>query len=833
MTYVCIDGNSILNRAYYGIRLLTTKDGVPTNAVMGFLNILFKIYDEVRPDGVAVAFDVKHPTFRHELYQDYKGTRKGMPEELAVQLPIIKEILAAMGITILSYPGFEADDILGSFSAKCAAAGHTCVLASGDRDSFQLITDTTSVRLSTTGSADTYTPDTIMEKYGVTPARMIDVKALMGDTSDNIPGVAGVGEKTALGLIQTFGSLDGVYQNIDDPAIKKGVRAKLQADREKAYLSYTLAKIKTDMDLPDLSGFAVDIPDAGALYHLLSRYELKGAITKLGLAEPEGAVCAAFVGQADSAPIPAAQVVNTCPEADVLDIYHDGETVYIISGSQVYLTDIHDAILSQNVKKRTFDCKNLYFQNPDLCGVVFDGALAAYLLDAAASQYTLNNLTLSFDAAFTYEPLPALGKLSALFDWQQQALQNQGMSALLSDIELPLARVLSDMEHTGIAVDADKLMEYGEMLDGEITRSKEQIYELVGEEFNINSPKQLSHALFEVLSLPHGKKNKSGGYSTNVDVLNSLRDKHPVIDLILEYRSYTKLKSTYVDGLLAVIGPDGRVHTTFKQTETRTGRISSIEPNLQNIPVRTPLGSELRKFFHAKEGYTLIDADYSQIELRVLSHMADDAAMQQAFLSGEDIHTATASQVFGVPADFVTPELRRRAKAVNFGIVYGIGAYSLSQDIGVSVAEADSYIKNYLSVFSGVSAFMEKTVSDATANKYTTTLFGRRRIIGELASGNKVQQALGKRMAMNAPIQGTAADIIKIAMCRVYDRLQKENLDAKLILQVHDELIVEANLTCAERCADIVAEEMRAAADLAVPLMVDAHLGENWYIAKG
>ena len=830
MTYVCIDGNSILNRAFYGIHLLSTKEGVFTNAVMGFLNILHGLQEELQPDGIAVAFDVKHPTFRHEMFDGYKGTRKGMPPELAQQLPIMKEVLQQMGIAILEYPGFEADDILGSFAAMCEKEGHTCVLTSGDRDSFQLISDTTTVRLATTGSYEMMTPDKIIEKYGVTPIQMIDVKALMGDTSDNIPGVPGVGEKTALGLIQQFGSLEGVYQNIEDPFIKKGVRAKLEAGKDSAFLSYRLAKIKTDMQLPEMSTYKVARKDEGALYNLLSKLELKSIIKKLGLQEGDAPAPAS---ETAAAPMCCGEVVDTCPEGDVLDIYHEGETVYVVSGTQVYVTDIHDEILSSDVKKRTFDCKDLYFKRADLQGVVFDGVLAAYLLDTAASAYNLQDLTMSFDAAFTCEVLPALGKLSALLDWQQKALQDQQMDKLLTDIELPLARVLSSMEHIGIGVTREGLVQYGQMLDEKIAESKQQIYDLVGEEFNLNSPKQLSHALFEVLQLPHGKKNKSGGYSTNVDVLNSLRDKHPVIDLILAYRSFAKLKSTYVDGLLSVIAPDGRIHTTFKQTETRTGRISSIEPNLQNIPVRTPLGSELRKFFVAKEGYTLVDADYSQIELRVLAHMAGDTAMQQAFLSGEDVHTATASQVFGVPVDFVTSELRRRAKAVNFGIVYGIGAYSLSQDIGVSVAEADSYIKNYLGVFSGVAAFMDKTVADATQNKYTTTLYGRRRIINELASSNKIQQALGKRMAMNAPIQGTAADIIKIAMCRVFDRLEKEKLDARLILQVHDELIVEAKEDIAPYCAKVVAEEMQAAAQLAVPLSVDAHIGQNWYIAKG
>ncbi|WP_105203172.1 DNA polymerase I [Neobittarella massiliensis] len=840
MKYVCIDGNSILNRAFYGIKLLTTKDGTYTNAIYGFLNILFKIQEEQQPDGVAIAFDLPAPTFRHRRYDGYKGTRKGMPEELAAQLPVLKEILQKMGYTLLEREDYEADDILGTFGRLCQQQGADCVLATGDRDSYQLITDHVFVRMSATNKSDIVTPDDIRQKYGVEPRQLIDVKALMGDSSDNIPGVAGIGEKTALTLIGQFGSLDGVYEHLEDKAIKPGVRAKLQKDRDIAYLSRELAEICTEVDIdPELSHYRVEVVDEDWLFHTFSKLEMQTFIAKLGLV-PGAAPAAA---DTEAPVLPAGEVVETLQQAD--------EPLYLVPvedrwaaiwGRQVQLCQDVDqlgpVLADQSVPKRVFDSKALYHLCGDLAGVQFDCMLAAYLLNPTASSYDPQNLLGEYEIQPVMalpEDLPGaqlIAGFQPLCNKLAQRLEELGQRQLMDEIELPLAAVLADMEKEGFEIDTASTAAYGQVLDARISEVQQNIWQVVGREFNINSPKQLGVALFEDLGLPHGKKTKTG-YSTNVDVLNSLVDKHPVVRDILDFRSYSKLKSTYVDGLLKVVADDGRIHTNFKQTETRTGRISSTEPNMQNIPVRTALGSELRKFFVAKEGYTLVDADYSQIELRVLAHMASDEKMIEAFTEGMDIHTTTASQVFGMPLDFVTPEMRRRAKAVNFGIVYGIGAYSLAQDIDVSVPEADSYIKGYLNTYHGVHDFMEKTVAEATECGYVSTLFGRRRYLPELQSKNRIIQALGKRMAMNSPIQGTAADIIKIAMCRVYDRLAREKLDAKLILQVHDELIVEAREDIANQVAALVAQEMQGAADLQVPLVVDAHVGKNWYIAKG
>ncbi|MCB5942042.1 DNA polymerase I [bacterium 210820-DFI.6.52] len=843
MKFVCIDGNSIVNRAFYGIKLLTTKDGSYTNAIYGFLNILLGIRQEVEPDGIAIAFDLRAPTFRHLQYDQYKAGRKGMPDELAQQLPLLKEILQKMGYPLLAVEGFEADDILGTFARLCREGGEDCVLCTGDRDSYQLIGERVSVRLSTTQKSEVLTPESIRERYGVEPIQMIEVKALMGDSSDNIPGVAGIGEKTALSLIAQFGTLDGVYEHLDDPAIKPGVRAKLEKGRETAYLSRQLAEIRTDVPIDgDLSHYKTAPADEGWLYQTLSRLEMQSLIGRLGL-HPDGAAPAPEGGE-EAAPLPSARVADALPAGEgpvgVLAL-EDGRWA-AVRGTDVALypglAEIAPLLADETVAKWVFDSKALYHLLPEAAGIAFDGMLAAYLLNPTASAYQLEALIGEYGAAPAFsleEELPQKGELAALMPLLatlQEKLAAAGETELLARIELPLAQVLCDMEETGVAVDCEGIRQYGEMLDLDIAQVQQRIFDRVGRSFNINSPQQLGVALFEDLGLPHGKKTKTG-WSTNADVLNGLLGKDPVIQDILDYRSYTKLKSTYVEGLLKVVREDGRIHSRFNQTETRTGRISSTEPNMQNIPVRTPLGSELRKFFVARPGYTLVDADYSQIELRVLAHMADDERMIEAFRSGQDIHTITASQVFGMPLDFVTPQMRRRAKAVNFGIVYGIGAYSLAQDIEVSVAEADAYIKGYLETYQGVRAFMERTVEDARDCGYVTTLYGRRRYIRELASKNKVLQALGKRMAMNSPIQGTAADIIKIAMCRVWERLRDEGLDAKLILQVHDELIVEAREEDAQRVANLVTEEMQGAAALAVPLVVDAHTGVNWYLAKG
>jgi DNA polymerase-1 len=817
MKLLVVDGNSILNRAYYGIKLLSTRDGVFTNGIYGFLTILLKMQQETAPDKIAVAFDMRAPTFRHKIYDGYKAQRKGMPEELAMQLPYLKELLTSLGYAVLEREGWEADDILGTLSRMCSEAGGQCVVATGDRDSFQLVGGGVTVRLASTKmgrpSVENYGHDEIVEKYGVPPKSLIDVKALMGDASDNIPGVAGVGEKTALSLIAKFKSLDGVYENLSSPDIKDGVRKKLEADRDMAYLSYELAavdcNVPIDIGLADCGKRPVDNANC---YRLMTRLELYSLMEKFGV-RPESLV-EETPSQSEAIEI----IFDNLPEdLELIDILFDDqiESFYICANGKLYYSDCMDAarrLLASDIPKRTNRIKSLHHKF-EISNVIFDLEIAQYLLGLSTGEKA--------------EP----EGFSALADKLTAKLEENGQIPLLREIELPLAQVLADMERAGVALDTTGLKAYGENLAAELEKIQSQIWEQAGENFNIASPKQLGAILFEKLGLPSKKKTKTG-WSTDVEVLESLRDKHPLIGNILEYRKLSKLKSTYVDGLSAVVSPDGRVRTTFQQTLTRTGRISSVEPNMQNIPVRTPLGSELRRFFVAPEGKILLDADYSQIELRVLAHIANDKAMIEAFGADEDIHTNTAAQVFGLPPDFVTPLMRSRAKAVNFGIVYGIGAYSLSQDIGVTISEADRYIKDYLAAYAGVRQYMEDVVKSGEENGYVKTLFGRRRYLPELASKNRNMREFGKRVALNAPIQGTAADIIKIAMIRVYNRLKQEKFTARLILQVHDELIVEAPHEEAERAKEILAQEMREAAQLAVKLVVDVSAGANWLEAK-
>ena len=846
MRLLAIDGNSIMNRAFYGIKLLTNKKGEFTNAILGFMNIYLKAVEELAPDGVAVAFDLHAPTFRHSAVASYKANRKGMPPELREQMPKIKAILSAMGIKILEIEGYEADDVLGTLAKQCTDKGWECFILTGDRDSLQLINNKVSVRLATTKETLLFTPEKFREVYGLEPLQLIDLKALMGDSSDNISGVPGVGEKTASALIKQFGSVERLYENLDSPDISKNVRIKLESGKESAEQSKWLATIVQDVPLdcnPECCVFAP--PDAEKCSEILTGLEMFSLLERLSLkpsavpileddkAEKQSELSQALVTQ---------EFLQKISEDEIsADMLYSGGELKIRLEDTVYTTADKELILeyfSGNSRKNTFDakpCHKLAFENgTTLKNVSFDSFIAAYLLNPASTGYTIERLCseykLSYPADFGENAdLAALKALSAKFT---DELMQTKMDTLFYDVELPLTEVLASMEVDGILIDENGVRDFGTRLKTDLSALEAQIYEQAGKSFNILSPKQLGEVLFEDLGLPTRKKTKTG-YSTNAEVLESLRDKHPIIEAILQYRQLSKLNSTYVEGLLKVIGRDGRIHTSFNQTETRTGRISSTEPNMQNIPVRTELGRNMRRFFAAKDGYVLLDADYSQIELRILAAVCGDKTMQEAFISGEDIHAITASQVFGMPLDMVTASMRRAAKAVNFGIIYGIGAFSLSKDIGVSVAEADKYIKDYLHHYPNVSGFMDETISGGIRDGYVTTIFGRRRYLPELSSSNKLLQAFGKRAAMNAPIQGSAADIIKIAMVRVYSRLKEEKLDARLILQVHDELIVEASEKDKAKATKILQTEMENAKKLSVPLTAEVNVGKTWYDAKG
>ena len=840
MKLLVIDGNSIINRAFYGIKLLTTKDGQYTNAVYGFINILNKLLDTENPDSVAVAFDLKAPTFRHKMYTEYKAGRKGMPEELHSQMPIMKQWLNLAGYTYIECEGFEADDILGTLARHCEETGNECVISTGDRDSLQLVSDKTRVLLAATRMGKTeiinYDKAALFEKYGLSPQEMIELKALMGDSSDNIPGVAGVGEKTATDLITRYHSIDYIYENIDSLEIKEGVRKKLIDGKESAYLSRTLGTICKEAPIDcDLEKLKIKPAKKQELSRLMTGLEFFKLMEKMGI-EPS-------VGQTEmdlfSENTPEFSYLETAPElSGEATLYCKDSEFAVVSANKVFKCDEETAkkiFADESLQKRVYDYKNLYKKYGDIKNVSFDAMLAAYLCNPSASSYDIERLLQEYGANapdFEDELVKNACVFSTACDRLLKELEKTEQLKLLREIEIPLAEVLGSMELYGFLVDEQGLAALSEELGGRIAVIEKEIYSLVGYEFNLNSPKQLGVALFEKLGLPARKKTKSG-YSTNAEVLESLRDAHPAVSLLLEYRQLAKLKSTYADGLQECIAKDGRIHSTFNQTEARTGRISSLEPNLQNIPVRTDEGKRLREYFVAPEGRVLCDADYSQIELRVLASIADDKNMISAFKSGVDIHTATASQVFGIPVDMVTPILRSRAKAVNFGIVYGIGAFSLAKDIGVTRSEADSYIKNYLATYKGVADYMENTIKSAKADGFVKTLFGRRRYLPELNNSNGMLRAFGERVARNAPIQGTAADIIKIAMIRVRERLKKEIPTAKLILQVHDELIVECERADAERVCSILSEEMQNSSNMAVELTADASYGENWLKAKG
>ena len=852
MRLLVIDGNSIANRAFFGIKLLTTKDGRYTNAIFGFLNIMLSLLKESQPDEVAVAFDLKAPTFRHKMYEGYKATRHGMPDELAQQMPVLKEILTDLGYRIVTAEGWEADDILGTLAAACAARQDDCFLATGDRDSLQLVSDTTTVLLATTalGRSKTVTMDVdaIREKYGIEPKQLIEVKSLMGDASDNIPGVRGIGEKTALSLVQNFGSLEGVYEHIDDKRIKPKQREHLLECRELAQLSHTLGTIRTDAPIDTAEGaYAIGEGNKPKAVRMLQELEIHSLIQRFGLGGIAPANLeeeTANLPEAEIAPLPLTPaghylVASRPPvmgKQGVHNVVLQPESWYAVQGTTVY--PLEDAELVRllddpDVTLDVFNSAPLYAKAMAAGGwgssIVWDGKLAAYLLDASASKYQVGELVPSYKAAaaFTCTDYPDAGRLADLFAKMKAEITACGEDPLYNEIEFPLAQVLADMTRIGMLVDRDGIDQFGVKLRSELEQVLTRIHMETGSaSFNPNSTKQLGEMLFVTMGLPHGKKTQRG-WSTDAETLEALRD-YPLVEDILQYRAYQKLNSTYVEGLLKVIAEDGRIHTRFNQTEARTGRLSSDNPNLQNIPIRTELGSQLRAYFVARPGCVLVDADYSQIELRILAHVTGDEHMQQAFLTGEDIHRSTAAKIYGLPLEQVTPRLRSSAKAINFGIMYGKGAYSLSKDIGVSVKEADAFLKNYLATFPKVSGYMDKTISDARNCGYVSTLFGRRRSLPELTSNNHNIRASGERMARNTPIQGTAADVIKLAMVRVWRRLRDEKMESRLILTVHDELIVEAPEAEAAKAAAILQEEMEGCVNYAVPLSTEVHQGKNW-----
>lgn len=859
MRLLVLDGNSILNRAYYGIKLLTTKEGVYTNGIYGFLTTLEKIKDMTKPDAVAIAFDMRKPTFRHKAYDGYKAQRKGMPDELAQQMPVLKELLVALGYKLVECEGYEADDILGTLGAYCEKTGNECVIATGDRDSLQLVSPSVTVRLTVTkmGKPDVtlYDEEKIKEVYGVTPKQLIDIKAIQGDASDNIPGVKGIGQKGALDLIIRFNNLDYIYENIDTIDIKPGVRQKLIEGKDSAYLSRFLGEINKEAPIDtNLTSYIPKEIDRQNVLRLMIKLEFFSLIEKMGL-NNDGVEIKQKIEKKKAVPVnevsPDEILKATAKEkkADFITEFEENkikEMAFFTDNKILLCKNVTADFLkslfeNKNIAKSTHNLKPvfafLHKQNIDIKGNLFDSMLAAYLLNPSASSYDLDRLLQEYAPSASLEAesdntlaqnVLALCEVSKIL---QKRIQEYNQKELLENIEIPLAKVLAQMENIGFMVDAKGIENFGTDLSKRINEIEKEIYSLVGYEFNINSPKQLGQALFEKLGLPALKKTKSG-YSTSAEVLEKLADEHPAVAYIMEYRTLAKLKSTYCDGLLKVVGGDNRIHSNFNQTETRTGRISSTEPNLQNIPVRTELGRELRRFFSAKEGWVLVDADYSQIELRVLAHIADDKAMTEAFNNNQDIHAITASQVFNMPLHMVTPVMRSRAKAVNFGIVYGIGAFSLSKDIGVTRKEADNYIKAYLKHYSGVDNYMKTVIEKAKNDGYVETMFNRRRYLPELASSNHNLRAFGERVARNMPIQGTAADIIKIAMIRVSERLKAEKLNSRLILQVHDELIVEAPQDEAMRVAMLLQEEMEQAVKLRVPLVAEAAIGKTWYDAK-
>ena len=843
MKLMILDGNSVINRAFYGVRLLTTREGVFTNAVYGFLNILEKMEKEEQPDAVCVAFDLHGPTFRHEKYDLYKANRHGMPEELAQQMPIMKQVLAAMNIPIYACQGWEADDVIGTVSKICGNNDWECVVVTGDRDSLQLIDDHVKVKLVISKPGQTtatlYDKEKFFEEYGFEPKKMVDLKALMGDSSDNIPGVAGVGPKTATVLLLKFGDLCGVYENLSDATIRPKLREKLEAGKDNAYLSYDLATIRLNAPIDFEPQDAVVKPyNKPALYELFTKLEFVRLIDRYGLrgvdAEiPKPTMNVAHLQRCACLP-------DQC-DGYALYIANDGSVGIAWEGGVCALTPMEVAFMASFVENSKnaicHDSKTTMHYLDDaglpLPTFVFDTALAAYDLNPSQSDYPVSKLATTF-LGITVDDGDAAGCAEAVWNLRsllEEELNKQGMRDLYYNLELPLCPVLFRMEKAGVAIDRAQLEQFGQMLTQRINACEELIFSYAEESFNINSTKQLGELLFDKLQLPVMKKTKTG-YSTNADVLEKLKDKHPIIPAVMDYRMLTKLKSTYADGLMKVVGEDGRIHTTFQNLVTATGRLSSTEPNLQNIPVRTDLGAEIRKMFIPAEGNVLVDADYSQIELRVLAHIADDETMRKAFISDMDIHTVTASQVFGVTPESVTPLQRRHAKAVNFGIVYGISEFSLAEDIGVTRYQAKDYIDSYLANYHGVRDYMKRVIDEAREHGFTQTIYGRKRYIPEIKSANFNIRQGAERIALNTPIQGSAADLIKLAMIRVDKALTERFPQAKLLLQVHDELIVECPCEQAEGVAALVSDEMQQVANLTIPLVAEAKWGKSWYEAK-
>ena len=844
MKLMILDGNSVINRAFFGVKPLTTRDGLYTHAIYGFLNILEKMEKEEQPDALCVAFDLHGPTFRHLRYDGYKATRHGMPEELAMQMPVMKDVLRAMNIPIYECQGWEADDVIGTVGKICSNNGWECVVVTGDRDSLQLIDENIHVKLVISKAGQTnatlYTEKKFKEEYGFEPKRLIDLKALMGDSSDNIPGVKGIGEKTAKNLLMKFGTLDGVYENLDDSIVKPKMRENLVTYKDNAYLSYELATIVPEAPIDFEPKDAIIMPyNRPALYELFQKLEFVRLIDKYGLRgaememeKPVACKCAALP-RCDEMPAEGLPCAVYIAEDGTLGVAWE-KGVCTMTPMEVQMAC--DCLLGRmNCVCHDVKATMHRLDELGLCygQFAFDTALAAYDLNPSQSDYPVSKLATTF-LGTTVDDGDAAACAEALWNLRpvlEEELERNGMTRLYQEIEFPLCGVLYRMECLGIDIDRNQLIQFGEMLTQRIDECEKLIFSYSEEPFNINSTKQLGTLLFEKLGLPPVKKTKTG-YSTNADVLEKLKNKHPIIPAIMDYRMLTKLKSTYAEGLLKEIREDGRIHTTFQNLVTATGRLSSTEPNLQNIPVRTDLGAEIRKMFIPKPGYVLVDADYSQIELRVLAHIAGDENMCHAFQNGLDIHAVTASQVFGVSVEEVTSLQRRHAKAVNFGIVYGISEFSLSEDIGVSRYEAKEYIESYLTNYRGVRAYMKNVVEDARNRGYTETMFGRRRYIPELKSSNFNVRSGAERMTLNTPIQGTAADLIKLAMIRVDAALRENFPEAKLLLQVHDELIVECPEEMAEAVAALVSREMESVAELKVPLTAEAKFGKSWYEAK-
>jgi len=843
MKLLILDGNSVINRAFYGVRALTTRDGLYTNAIYGFLNILERMEKEEQPEAVCVAFDLHGPTFRHEKYDLYKATRHGMPEELAQQMPVIKQVLNAMNIPIYECQGWEADDVIGTVGRICSNNGWECVIVTGDRDSLQLIDENVHVKLVISKPGQTtatlYDEEKFREEYGFEPAKMVDLKALMGDSSDNIPGVAGVGPKTAKELLLKYGSLDGVYENLSDPTIRPKLREKLEASKDNAYLSYDLATIRCTAPIDFEPKDAIVMPyNRPELYKLFQQLEFVKLIDKYGLRGAEQDVqTPAKAGK----PLPRVQEIPGDCDGYALYVAPDGSVGVAWADGVSSVTPMESQnLLPLLMNSRNGICHDLKatLHQLDEMGVVhgnfvFDTALAAYDLNPSQSDYPVSKLATNY-LGISLDDGDALACAEAVWNLKDvlvHELFDHGMEHLYNRIEFPLCSVLYRMEKAGVAIDRNQLDQFGQMLSQRIADCEELIYSYSDGPFNINSTRQLGELLFDKLGLPPVKKTKTG-YSTNADVLEKLKSKHPIIPAIMDYRMLTKLKSTYADGLMKEICDDGRIRTTFQNLVTATGRLSSTEPNLQNIPVRTDLGAQIRKMFIPKDGYVLVDADYSQIELRVLAHIAQDETMCRAFEEGMDIHTVTAAQVFDVAPEAVTALQRRHAKAVNFGIVYGISEFSLADDLGVSRYEAKAYIDSYLSTYHGVRDYMKQVVEDARKIGYTQTMYGRRRYIPDLKSSNFNIRQGAERIALNTPIQGAAADIIKLAMIRVDTALAKEFPDARLLLQVHDELIVECPEEIAECVAALVSREMENVAKLSVPLTAEAKWGKSWFEAK-